>query len=424
MKNDATDIRDPRGPLPASRPAVLGGIPLFPDGLPLARPRFASPASLTASLERIASSGVLTDGPTVRELEQRSAEYLGVRHCVAVASCTTGLMLLLRAADVSGDVIVPSFTFAATAHAVEWVGARPIFADIDPRRLTLSAAEADRAIGVRVSAILATHIYGTPADIEGLTHVASRSGVYLFFDAAHAFGSRHAETRIGGFGAAEVFSLTPTKTLVAGEGGIIATNDDLLAERCRLGRNYGHPGDYDCRFVGLNARMSEFHAAVALASFEDLDARIERRNELASTLREALSDVPGVDLPDIAAGDRSTFKDLSILVDGTGFGLDADELSTALSAEGIETRRYYSPPVHRMRAYRQYAYEVELPATDEAARKALALPLLTDMSQTDMIAVAEAIIRIQRSAAATRVVLEGTPQHPLTDRGHAEQRSR
>ena len=376
-------------------PAVLGGAPSFPDGLPLARPRFPDPAAIAREVERVVSSGVLTDGPTVRKLEERAAEYIGVRHCVAVASCTAGLTLLLRAADVSGDVVVPSFTFAATAHAVAWNGLRPVFADIDPDTLTLSAKAVEAAIGVRVSAILATHLYGAPCDIEGLGEVASRNGIGLYFDAAHGFGARHGGTMVGGFGAAEVFSLTPTKTLIAGEGGIIATNDDLLAERCRIGRNYGNPGDYDCQFVGLNARMSELHAVLALASFEDLERRIERRNELAASSRAMLGTIPGIAFPMVREGDRSTYKDLTILVDEDAFGMTADRLAEALAAEGVETRRYYSPPVHQMRAYRSIAAGVELPVTEEAARGALSLPLWADMTDAQMELVGKTIGRIQ-----------------------------
>ena len=375
-------------------PAILGGTPMFPQGMPLARPTIADPAALAREIERIVTSEVLTNGPTVRRLEERSAEYLGVRHCVAVASCTTGLMLALRASEISGDVIVPSFTFAATAHAVAWNGLRPVFADVDPRTLTLSPAAAERSIGVRVSAILATHLYGAPADVDGLADVAGRNGISLFFDAAHGFGARRDGRMVGGFGGAEVFSMTPTKTLIAGEGGIIATNDDLLAERCRIGRNYGNPGDYDCRFIGLNARMSELHAALALASFEDLEERIVRRNELATRYRDVLAEVPGIGFPLVREQDRSTYKDLTILVDEAEFGISADELAEALSAEGVETRRYYSPAVHRMRAYRGLAAGVSLPVTDAAARAALSLPLATDMTGAQIEQLGDGIRRI------------------------------
>jgi dTDP-4-amino-4,6-dideoxygalactose transaminase len=380
----------------ADTPAILGGEPMFPGGLPLVWPSVPNAEALARDLRRILESRTLTNGSYVHELERRSAEYLGVRHCVAVASCTAGLMLVLRAADLSGDVVVPSFTFAATAHAVAWNGLRPVFADIDQATLTLSAEAARRVVGMRTSAILATHVYGTPCDVEGLAEMAARHGIRLFFDAAHAFGSRHGNRPVGGFGDAEVFSLSPTKVLVAGEGGVIATDDDVLAERCRIGRNYGNPGDYDCLFVGLNGRMSEIHAAMTLASLEGLDARIERRNELAARYRGALSEVPGIGFPAVSEGDRSTYKDFTILVDPEGLAMDADGLARSLAAEGVETRRYYAPPVHSMRAYRHLnGTNVHLPVTEWASRRVLTLPLWSDMREEQVDRVAAAIVRIQ-----------------------------
>src|SRR5207253_4294834 len=180
--------------------------------------------------------------------------------------------------------------------------------------------------------------FGTPCDVEGLAEVAGRRGLRLFFDAAHAFGTRVVDHPVGRFGDAEVFSLSPTKVLLSGEGGIIATNDDLLAERCRIGRDYGNPGDYDCIFVGLNARMSELHAVLASASLEGLDERIDRRNRLAELYKNELAAVPGIRFPRIALGDRSTFKDFTIMVDADGFGIDSVDLATLLRDAGIDTR--------------------------------------------------------------------------------------
>ena len=379
-------------------PAVLGGAPMVPEGLPLARPAVGDPARVAADVERTLRSGLMTNGPLVRELEGRAAEYLGVRHCIAVASCTAGLMIVLRAADLAGDVVLPSFTFAATAHAVAWNGLRPVFADVDPKTLTLDPDSVSRALGVRSSAILATHIYGTPCDVDRLETLAGDNGVRLFFDAAHAFGSRYRGTRVGGFGDAEVFSLSPTKILIAAEGGIIATNDDVLAERCRIGRDYGNPGDYDCRFVGLNARMSELHAAVALASFEGLEQRVEERNRVARLYRSALEDVPGIAFPAVAPEDLSTYKDLTILVEPDGFGMEADGLGRALTAEGVETRRYYSPPVHSMRSYAGTAPRMPLPETIGASKRALSLPLWVGMEDEAVRRTAHAIRRIRRAA--------------------------
>jgi dTDP-4-amino-4,6-dideoxygalactose transaminase len=379
------------------RPAAGGGQPLFPDGLPLARPEVADPGSVASAAAEILASGVLTNGPYVRRLEEKAAAYLGVRHCIAVSSCTAGLMLALRVSGLSGDVVLPSFTFSATAHAVAWNGLRPAFTDIRPDTLLLDPAAAARATGMRTSAILATHTYGTPCDVESLSMVARRNGIRLFFDAAHAFGSRRGQAMIGGFGDAEVFSLSPTKVLIAGEGGIIATNDDTLAERCRYGRDYGNPGDYDTRFVGLNARMSELHAATALASFSDLEERIARRNQLAERYRKALDEVAGIDFPAVDEGDRSTYKDFTVLVDEERFGMDATALAAGLAAEGVQTRRYYSPPVHRQRAYRTVGpSNGALPVTDDAAARVLTLPLWTGMDDELVDRVGVAVARLAR----------------------------
>lgn len=373
-----------------------------PVSIPLARPRVRAPEVVAREVLEILESGVLTNGPHVRTFERLAADYLGVRHCVAVSSCTSGLMLVLRAAGLTGDVIVPSFTFAATAHAVMWNGLRPVFADVDPGTLTLDPSAVRRAIGARTSAILATHLYGTPCDVDALGELAAEHGVRLFYDAAHAFGSSHGDAHVGGFGDAEVFSLSPTKVLVAGEGGVIATNDDELAERCRIGLDYGNPGDYDCSFVGLNARMSELHAAVARASLADLDERIEERNLVAGRIREGLRGVPGISFPQVCPGDRSTVKDLTILVDPELYGRNADELRSFLLHMGIETKRYYSPPVHRMRAYRRAGLGASLPVTERAAERALTLPLWAGMDG-EIDRVADRVCAAQRPDSARKI---------------------
>ena len=372
---------------------------MFVDRLPLARPRVEPIDEVAEAVRSILASGVLTNGPYVRKLEARASEYLGVRHCIAVSSCTAGLMLVMRVADLGGDVVTPSFTFTATTHAIAWNGLHPAFADIDESTLTLSPEAAMAAVGVRTSAILATHTFGTPCDVEGLRTVADSVGIRLFFDAAHAFGSRHDGVHVGGFGDAEVFSLSPTKPLIAGEGGIIATNDDFLAERCRIGRDYGNPGDYDARFVGLNARMSEVHAATALTSLRALDQRLEERAAIADAYRSTVLEIPGVSMPTLPEGDRSTFKDLTVLIDEPPFGLSAAHLAEALDAEGIETRRYYAPPVHAQRAYRSRSVvNGALPVTEAAAQRVLTLPLWVGMTGADVDRVRAAMERIHRWA--------------------------
>jgi dTDP-4-amino-4,6-dideoxygalactose transaminase len=378
----------------AGPPAILGGEPAFPEGLPLVRPAIPDAELVAGDLRRILESGVLTNGPFVRDLESRVAEYLGVRNAVAVASCTLGLMVVLRARGLTGDVVLPSFTFAATAHAAVWAGLRPTFADVDPQTLTLSPASARERAGEGAVAILATHTYGTPCDVEGLEALAEDRGLFLVFDAAHALGSRVGDRPVGRFGDAEVFSLTPTKLVVAGEGGIIATDDDDLAETCRIAREYGNPGDYDSRVVGLNARMPEINAALATRSLERLDQAVAHRNDLAARYRARLSEASGLRFPDVRRGDRSTYKDFTILVDPSAFGLDARCLGQALAAEMIETRRYYAPPVHAHQAYR-HLDTPDLPTTEHAAHRVLTLPLWSEMTSDQVARVVQAIRRIQ-----------------------------
>lgn len=388
----------------ADLPAVLGGTAAFDERLPLVRPHIPDPALLTRRLGDVLTSGRLTNGPVVRELEETAAAYLGVRHVVAVASCTSGLMLVLQAVAERSRVVLPSFTFSATAHVVHWTGGTPVFADVEAERLTLDpAAAAGRIDGA--GAVLATHLFGGPCDVERLQRLADEAGVPLIYDAAHALGSRRRGRMIGGFGSAEVFSLSPTKVAVAGEGGLVATNDDAIADACRLGRDYGNPGDYDCRFPGLNARMSELHATVALASLERLDERVARRNALVDRFEAGLAEVGGVRIVRPAVGDVSTFKDLTLLLDPQRFGLAGADLAAALDAEGIDTRRYYAPPVHRQKAYADLSDPGDLPVTDDVAERVVTPPLWSHMTDEQIDRLAAAIARIHRHAAAVRRAL-------------------
>ncbi|HEV2068513.1 MAG TPA: DegT/DnrJ/EryC1/StrS family aminotransferase [Acidimicrobiales bacterium] len=388
----------------SSLPAVLGGLPAFPDGLPLVRPWVPDIPGIGRRIEAVLASGRLTVGPLVRELEDTVAEYLGVEHVVAVASCTSGLMLVLQALGATGPVVLPSFTFSASAHAVVWAGGSPVFADIEPESLTLDP-EAAAAAAAGAVAVMATHVFGTPCAVERLQAVADEAGLPLVYDAAHALGSRRRGRPIGGFGAAEVFSLSPTKVVVAGEGGLVATNDAALAEACRLGRDYGNPGDYDCRFPGLNARMSELHAAVALASFAQLDERVAHRNALVETFKAATARLPGLSFPSVDDADVSTYKDLTLLVDGPAFGLTAEELGQALRAEGIDCRRYYVPPVHRQRAYAGLAAADPLPVTERVADQVLTPPLWSHMKGETVRQVAEAVVRLQQRSVDVQKLL-------------------
>lgn len=384
--------------------AAAGAEPLFPQRLPLVRPTIEDAPALVQQYASILESGMLTNGPTVRELEETVAERLGVEHVVAVSSCTSGLALVLQALGARDHVVLPSFTFSASAHAVVWAGGTPLFAEVEEDSLTLSpehlAATIDAAPG-RVSAVTATHIYGTPCRTERLQAVANDAGVPLVYDAAHGLGSVRQGTPIGNFGAAEVFSLSPTKVVVAGEGGLVATHDPDLARALRLGRDYGNPGDYDCRFAGLNARMSELHAATALHSLTRLDNRLARRHELVRLFWRLLEGVSGLRGPALEEGDVSTYKDLTLVVDEQSAGLTAAELAFALAAEGVDSRHYYSPPIHRQQAY-VHLPRRDLHVTDRLAASVVSPPLWSHMTDKQMTGIAFAVRRALHDAEAVR----------------------
>jgi dTDP-4-amino-4,6-dideoxygalactose transaminase len=398
---------DPAVHAATPRLAVLGGDREFPDGLPLTRVVVSDRAHLRQRLEAILDSGMLTNGPTVRELEERAADFLEVPHVVAVASCTAGLMLVMQALQVRGSVVMPSFTFSATAHAAVWAGGQPVFADVDATTLTLDPDDAAKRLA-SASALMATHIYGTPCRVERLDEIAADAGIPIVYDAAHALGSRRSGRPVGNFGTAEVFSMSPTKVAPAGEGGLVSTRDGDLAAQVRIARNYGNPGDYDCRFPGLNARMSELHAAVGLASLSELPQRVARRNEQVELFRERLDQVPGIQMPAVDSADLSTFKDLTLIVSEGEYGLDVPMLGVALAAEGVDTRRYFHPPVHMQQAYAYLGKpSPPLTVTDELAPRVLTLPLWTQMSDQTVRQLADLVIRCHDSATGIRDALAG-----------------
>jgi dTDP-4-amino-4,6-dideoxygalactose transaminase len=259
--------------------------------------------------------------------------------------------------------------------ALVWAGLRPVFADVDFGTTNLDPVAAEAAITPRTTAIVAVHNFGNPADITALQAVADRNGLKLVFDAAHAFGSLYGEVPVGPQGDANVYSLSPTKLLMAGEGGIVATNDDELAASIRMGREYGNSGRYDSAFAGINARMPELSALMGLHSLQRLEAAAQRRNETAALFREELGNLPGIGFQEVRPGDRCSYKDFSITVDAGRFGVNRDDLAAALEAATIDTRAYYDPPVHRQTAYRQYDTRYHLPNTERLAARSLSLPI-------------------------------------------------
>ncbi len=391
-----------------STPALLGGRPVFDPKIPITRPLLPAFDSVAGGVQDMLASGMVTKGRWLRQFEDAVAAHLGVRQAVGVSSCTAGLMLTYQALGLNGEVIVPSFTFMATISALAWNGARPVFVDVNPATTNIDPAAAERAITPRTSAIVAVHNFGAPADIAALEALAARHNLPLIFDAAHGFGALYDGRPVGAQGRAQVFSLSPTKLLIAGEGGIVATNDDALAEAVRVGREYGNAGDYDSRFAGMNARLAEFNAYMGLRSLEMLEAAAQHRNHIAALFRRELGRLPGLSFQAVRPQDRSSYKDFAVTVDPHAFGLSRDALALALAAEGVDTRKYYDPPCHRHTAYRQFAPPEEtLSSTNLLAARSLSLPIWSHMSEAVAGDICAAVERIWRHAEAVAAAATG-----------------
>jgi dTDP-4-amino-4,6-dideoxygalactose transaminase len=384
------------------KPAILSNIPLFDEFVPIVRPWLPEFDELSTDVARMLESGSLTKGRHLEAFENAAVEHLDVAHAVGVSSCTVGLFLTYMGLGLTGEVVVPSFTFMATVSALTLAGLRPVFADVNRNTMNLDPAAAEAAITSHTSAIVAVHNFGNPAEVAALEMLARNRGLKLIFDAAHGFGSLYRGSPVGRHGDAQVFSLSPTKLVIGGEGGLVATNNAELAERLRVGREYGHSTGYDSAFAGINGRMAEFNALLALRSLNMLDRAVSHRNSLAALYREELERIPGVGFQSIRPDDRSSYKDFCITVDEEAFGITRDELFRALTAENIDSRMYYSPPVHEQTAYKQFFNGKALPNTDLLSQRCISLPMWSHLQPAVVKKICEAVKRIHEHADEIR----------------------
>ncbi len=366
------------------RLAILGGAPAFKETLHVGRPNLGDRQRLfTRFNEMLDRRWLSNNGPLVQEFEGRIADYVGVKHAICVCNATIGLEIAARAADLAGEVIVPAYTFVATAHALQWQQITPVFADLDPRTHNLDPALIERHITPRTTAILGTHVWGRPCAIDALTEIARRRGLKLMFDAAHAFGCSHGGRMIGGFGLAEVFSFHATKFLNSFEGGAITTDDDALARRIRLMTNFGFAGFDQVIHVGTNGKMTEACAAMGLTCLESVDELIatNRRNHFA--YHAGLAGLPGVSLVAYDGSERNNYQYVVVEIDPATARLGRDELVAVLHAENVLARKYFWPGVHRMEPYRSLFphSHLLLPATERCAAGVIVLPTGTAMDE-------------------------------------------
>jgi dTDP-4-amino-4,6-dideoxyglucose len=364
--------------------ALLGGEREFAHPVVVGRPVAGDTPRFVARLQGALERQWLTNGgPLVREFERRIAERVQAPHCVVTSNATTALQLLARAAGLRGEVIVPSLTFVATPHALEWLGLRPVFCDVDPHTGNADPASVAAAVTPRTSAILAVHLWGRPCAVDELELLAARHRLTLIFDAAQAFGATYRGRPVGNFGSAEVFSFHATKVVHAFEGGCVVTNDATLAERLRTMRNFGMNAEREVVGPGTNAKMSEPAAAMGLTTLDAYDATAARNRINSARYARRLAGVPKVRLLSFDERQRHSHHYVIALVEPVAGALNRDLLADVLAAENVVTQKYFSPGCHRMPPYRDRV-TVDLPHTDALAERVLALPTGPSVSADDI----------------------------------------
>lgn len=356
--------------------AINGAPPAFPAPLHVGLPNIGDrEAFVRLAHEMFDRRWLSNNGPLVEEFERKLAYTLGVRHCIAVCNGTIGLEIAISALGLTGEVIVPSYSFVATAHAVQWRGITPVFADIDPSTHNLDPQSVRSLITPRTTGIIGVHLWGRAAPVVELTNIAEEYGLNILFDAAHAFGCSLGGRAIGGFGAAEVFSFHATKFFNSFEGGAIATNDDALAEKMRLMRNFGFAGLDNVIHEGTNGKMVEICAAMGLVNLASISDVVEANYRNYIAYRDAVANVPGISMLNYDETETNNFQYI-ILEIGSECAAHRDQLIAALHAENVLARKYFWPGIHRMAPYRDLYPDAgaALPNTIAVSERVIALP--------------------------------------------------
>ncbi len=394
----------------SDKPAILGGTPAFDEVIQFVRPWVPEPADVARMFRDVRRSRWLTNnGPQVVAFEEELCRFLGVSHCAAVANGTLGLMLALKSLGVAGKTVVPSFTFAATGHAVEWSGCAPVFADVDPVYWTLDPECVATVLHQDddVEALLGVHVFGNPCEHEALGRLAASHGVKLLYDAAHAFGTRACGGGVGALGQAAVFSFHATKLFHTGEGGAVVSDREAVIASVRELRNFGFVRGADCDRIGTNAKLAEIPAAMGRALLGEVPRHIRRRREMIQLYRSGLQSLPGIGFHTVRPGVEHNGSYFPITIASSEAGLSRDNLFAALLAENIVTRPYFNPPLHRMCAYAGKTSGA-LPVSERLSREVLCLPVYSDMEKQEAQKVVEALLRIMRFAPAVRSALDNT----------------
>ncbi|MCM3874600.1 MAG: aminotransferase class I/II-fold pyridoxal phosphate-dependent enzyme [Pyrinomonadaceae bacterium] len=376
--------------------AIFGNSPAFAEKLYVGRPNVGDTTKVLERIKEALDNRWLTNhGPLVQELERRIAKLLGVKHCIAMCNGTVALEILIRALELSGEVIIPSFTFVATAHALQWQEITPVFCDINPETHSIDPRRIEELITPRTSGIIGVHLWGRGCDVEQLSEIARNNSLKLIFDAAHAFACSHGGKMIGGFGEAEVFSFHATKCFNTFEGGAVVTNNDELAAKIRLMNNFGFAGYDNVIYIGTNGKMSEISAAMGLTGLDGLNDFISVNRRNYERYRSEFEGLPGVRLFPHDQAEEGNYHYVIAEIDEELVGVTRDLMMEILWAENVIARRYFYPGCHRMEPYRSLFPTAGglLPKTEELTKRVLVLPTGTAVNEIQIAAICE-IIRL------------------------------
>lgn len=367
------------------------------DFIPAAKPLIGDEER--EAVDRVLRSGMIAQGPEVAAFEKEFAEhFVGGRETVAVNSGTSGQHLGLLAAGVGpGDeVIVPSFTFAATGNSVALTGATPVFADIEPETFTLDPKSVREAVTERTAGIMPVHLYGHPFLAKEIQEIAEEFDLMIFEDAAQAHGASLDGRSVGTFGAFAMFSLYPTKNMTSGEGGMVSCANPEIARNVRLLRNQGMETQYANEVIGFNARMTDVHAAIGREQLKKVDSWTQTRQRNAAFFNSELEKVPGVTVPVTRPGAVHVFHQYTVRVDAQ----ERDRLCKALRDEhGVGSGVYYPIPNHRLPSLVQFAQDLELPETERAANEVLSLPVHPSLSEHDLDRVVQGVTAVMAAGS-------------------------
>lgn len=330
------------------------------------------------------SQWLTNNGKYLKMFEEKLKDFLNVRNVIAVTNGTTGLQIAIKALNMNGEIIVPSYTFVATVHSLHWLGIVPVFCDINTDTYNIDADKIEMLINSNTTGILPVHVYGRPVEINKIDDIAKKYNLNVLYDAAHAIGNTYKGKMVGNFGDVEVFSFHATKIFNTFEGGAICTNNDELADKMRAMRNFGFINNGVSSYVGINGKMPEISAAMGIVNFDDFEyfRNINRENYLY--YKNKISKINGIKLIEYNENELNNYQYIIIEINEKTTGVNRDELFNFLIQNNIYVKKYFYPPCHKMEPYNNLYKVVNLPNTDLVSSRVLSLPTGSSVSSNDI----------------------------------------